>query len=102
MKTYFRLTFKLKLDLIWLEALGLNFVNNFEYLYNFQALLKYHWELGMPLFRNSFEMNLYLYEAEFCKHVGQFNGQCGCNASLIDFAFICLFIQVSASLIQSH
>lgn len=72
MKTYFRLTFKLKLDLIWLEALGLNFVNNFVYLYNFQALLEYHWELGIPLFGNSFEMNSYLYDV--CKHVGQFNG----------------------------
>lgn len=36
MKTYFRLTLKLKLDLIWLEALGLNFVNNFKYLYKFR------------------------------------------------------------------
>lgn len=72
MKTYFRLTLKLKLDLIWLEALGLNFVNNLEYLYNFQALLEYHWELGIRLFRNSFEMNLYSYEVEFCKYAGQF------------------------------
>lgn len=60
MKTYFRLTFKLKLDLIWLEALGLNFVNNFEYLYNFQALLKYHWELGIRCLEIPFKMNLYL------------------------------------------
>lgn len=58
MKTYFRLTFKLKLDLIWLEALGLNFVNNFKYLYNFQALLKYQWELRVPLFRIYAKMNL--------------------------------------------
>lgn len=79
MKTYFRLTFKLKLDLIWLEALGLNFVNNFEYLYNFQALLKYHWELGIQLFRNSFQMNFYLYEVEFCEyedHSGSMGAPC--------------------------
>lgn len=75
MKTYFRLTFKLKLDLIWLEALGLNFVNNFEYLYNFQALLEYHWELGTLLFRNSFEMNSCLYEVELCKYSNLFNCQ---------------------------
>lgn len=97
MKTYFRLTFKLKLDLIWLEALGLNFVNNFEYLYNFQALLKYHWELRIPLFRNSFQMNFYLYEVEFCKYVDHFHIQWAhcvhtqCNGYLILLTFLSLF-----------
>lgn len=90
MKTYFRLTLKLKLDLIWLEALGLNFVNNFKYLYNFRLC----WNTNGSSVYRCFGFPLkwirkYLHEVEFCGFVGLFNGQC-----LFDWDYLCfLFIK---------
>lgn len=99
MKTYFRLTFKLKLDLIWLVALGLNFVNNFEYLYNFSLCWNTNGNSGYRCLEFPLKLiHKYLYEVEFCGFVGLFNDQClfYCECS---WFIICLLILISFSLL---